>query len=62
MEIIIYSVLLIFAFILYMNWNFLINKIKTKNKKDEVVIEKKPEIKIKNISKRALIGNPRRNK
>jgi hypothetical protein len=45
-----------------MNWNFLINKIKTKNKKDEVIVEKKPEIEIKNISKRALMGNPRRDK
>ena len=62
MDIIIYSVLLIFAFTLYMNWNFLINKIKTKNKKDEVIVEKKPEIEIKNISKRALMGNPRRDK
>lgn len=65
MNIIIYSILLIFAFTLYMNWNFLIDKIKIKKKKNISDIEKKSEVEIseiKNISKRTLMGNPRRDK
>ena len=65
MNIIIYSILLIFAFTLYMNWNFLINKIKRKKKENIFDIEKKSEVEIleiKNISKRTLMGNPRRDK
>lgn len=65
MNIIIYSFLLIVIFTLYMNWNFLINKIKIKKKKNISDIEKKSEVEIseiKNISKRTLMGNPRRDK